>query len=135
VRHGSLMSAEHPLVTMRLGNREIAVRRVALTPSELAPIIDEKPGDVLSRLKAGDLESVRGNPQWLVPVESAVGFAQAKIRAGLLGEEALGRLAALIERPEGRPLRPSSASAVSAAMPSSSTLGKWQPNSAAARRG
>jgi hypothetical protein len=133
-RHHRCMSDGHPLVTIMLGDREIAVRRVTLSPAELEPILDEKRGDILSRLQAGDLGSVRGSSRWLVRVESAVAFAEAKIRAGLLGEEALDRLAALIERPEGRPRRPSSASAVSAAMPSSSTLGKWQPGSAAARR-
>jgi hypothetical protein len=136
LRHGVFMSAKPPLVTMLLGNREIAVRRVALSPTELEPVLGERRGDILARLKTGDLDSVRGSARWLVRVESAVAFAEAKVRAGLLGHEALDRLAALIEGSPARPRRPSSPSAVSAAMPSSSMNGKWQPqtSSAAARR-
>ena len=92
------MSPKSPVVAMTLGNRQIAVRRVALTPTELAVVLGERSDDILSRLKAGDLDPVRGNARWLVRVESAVAFAEAKFQAGLLGREALDRLAALIER-------------------------------------
>jgi hypothetical protein len=106
------MSDGQPVVTMMLGDQEIAVRRVALSPMELAVVLGERHGDILSRLKAGDLDSVPGSAQWLVRVESAVAFAEAKVRAGLLSAEALHRLAALIEGSETRPRRPSKGSAV-----------------------
>jgi hypothetical protein len=127
------MSAGKPLVTMRLGDREISVRRVALTPAALAKVLDETPSDILSRLKAGDLDSVPGR-YWLVRVESAVAFAEAKVRAGLLGADALNRLATLIGTPGGMRRQRSSAPAGPAPPSPSGMPGKWDPPRGAPRR-
>jgi hypothetical protein len=96
------MSAGESVITMMLGDRKIAVRRVALTPAEVASVVGERSDDILLRLKAGDLDAIRGSARWLVRVESAVAFAEAQVHAGLLEKDALNRLAALVERRETR---------------------------------
>lgn len=88
-----------PLVSMVVGGRVVAVRRIALSVPEAAVVLGESNGNVMHRLRCNELAHVLGDRRWLVRVEGLVELAEAKVRAGLLDSNSLDRLADLIERP------------------------------------
>jgi hypothetical protein len=96
------MSSGCPITTITLGERQVAVRRVALRPQEVAQVVGETEGQIIMRLRCRDLAGVLGSADWLVRVEGAVALANAKVRDGLLDAGALAALAALIEGQSGR---------------------------------
>jgi hypothetical protein len=91
------MASGRPITTITLGGRQVAVRRVALRPEEVGRVVGETEGQIIMRLRCRDLAGVLGSADWLVRVEGAAALANAKVRDGLLDEDALATLAALIE--------------------------------------
>ena len=61
-----MVCRSRPLVTLRVGGREVMVRRVAVTVKDAGSILDEPRREVIARLRVHDLDRVLGSHQWEV---------------------------------------------------------------------